>query len=191
LTERKITIITGTPGTGKTTLAARLAVTLSISHVDLPPLVEAEGLHLGIDDRGSRIVDLRKVRRRLRQLSRSSLGLVVSSHVPDVAYRSDVKAVVVLRLHPCELKKRLESLKWPASKVKENVAAEALATCLKEALMYYGEGLVRELDVTGLGVEEAVASIAKLVEGSRQSDRVDWLSRALEDEELAKLLAWL
>lgn len=188
----EIIIITGTPGTGKTTLGSMLASVLMASHIDVPELVEAEGLYKGVDEeRGSKIVDLSRVRRRLRRLAKRVAKLVVSSHVPDVAYRSDVGLVVVLRLNPCELKKRLEGLGWPPRKVRENLAAEAVATCLKEAVAYYGDEVVRELNVTHLSVEEAVARLVEVIRGVSEGDRVDWLVEALRDEELARLLASL
>lgn len=193
MSDGRLIIVTGTPGTGKTTLAARLAQALPANHVDLPLLVEEEGLWLGVDEeRGARLVDLARVRRRLRELAkRGGLNLVVSSHIPGVAYRKDVDAVLVLRLHPCELKRRLEALGWPPPKVRENVAAEALAICLNEALSYYGEGVVHEVDVTDMGVEEAAEYLIGVLRGERGVRRADWLSRAIEDEELARLLASL
>lgn len=193
MSNRKLIIITGTPGTGKTTLAAKLANILPADHIDVPLLVEEEGLWADVDvGRGAKVVNLVKVRRRLRALARRRrLRLVVSSHVPDVAYRDDVDIVIVLRLHPCELKKRLEALNWPLSKIKENVAAEALAVCLKEALLYYGEEVVYEVDVTGMSVEEATSYLIELIKVRRKVHRVDWLSRAIEDEELSRLLASL
>jgi len=185
-------VITGTPGTGKTTLGSRLANILTASYVDVADLVEAEGLYEEVDvERGSKIVDLARVRRKLRGLAQKTGKLVVSSHVPDVAYRSDVDLVVVLRLHPCELKKRLEGLGWPTRKVKENVAAEALATCLRDAVAYYGEDVVRELNVTHLSIEVAVSWLVEVVKGVKKGDKVDWLTEALVDDELAKLLATL
>ncbi|MCX8204553.1 MAG: AAA family ATPase [Candidatus Nezhaarchaeota archaeon] len=189
----KLVIITGTPGTGKTTIAAKLASILPANHIDLPFFVEKEGLWLGRDEkRGVKIVDLPKVRRRLRTLAkRSPLKLVVSSHIPDVAFRGDVDVAIVLRLHPCELKRRLEALNWPFPKVRENVIAEVLAVCLKDALSYYGEEAVFEVDVTGLSVEEAAIHLAELLKSRSGARGVDWLSRAIEDEELAKLLALL
>ncbi|MEM4700425.1 MAG: AAA family ATPase [Candidatus Nezhaarchaeales archaeon] len=193
MSDRKLTIITGTPGTGKTTLAAKLATILPANHVDVPLLVEEEGLWVDVDEgRGVKVVDLAKVRKRLRVLAKEgNLKLVVSSHIPDVAYRSDVDAVVVLRLHPCELKRRLEALNWPPSKVRENVVAEVLAVCLKEALSYYGEEVVYEADVTGMSVEEAALHLIELLRAKQKSYRVDWLSKAIEDEELLRLLTLL
>ncbi len=189
---RRVIVVTGTPGTGKTTLAGMLATRLKALHVDVPELVEKEALYKGVDEeRKSKIVDLLQVRNRLRELVRETPRLLlVSSHVPDVAWRRDVKRVVVLRLDPRELKKRLEGLGWPLQKVKENVASEVLGTCFEEAIQYYGEDRVVELDVTGLSIEEAVDRLHLAIKGQGAS-KVDWLSKAVDDEDLAKLLAEL
>ncbi|RLF08104.1 MAG: hypothetical protein DRJ97_08365 [Thermoprotei archaeon] len=189
---RRVIVVTGTPGTGKTTLTSVLAARLKAFHVDVPELVEREALYRGVDKRRrAKIVNLPQVRNRIRELAwKESRLLLVSSHVPDVVWRRDVKKVVVLRLDPRELKRRLEDLKWPLQKVRENVASEALGTCFEEAAQYYGEDKLVELDVTGLSIEEAVDRLHLAIKG-RIACKVDWLSKAVDEEDLARLLAEL
>ena len=51
-------IITGTPGTGKTTLARELSLKLDLEYIDVNKLVETDGLSIGFDrDRKCKIVD--------------------------------------------------------------------------------------------------------------------------------------
>ena len=57
--------------------------------------------------------------------------------------------IVVLRCRPDELKKRLEQRKYPASKIMENVDAEALDDCLIETVGLHNAANIFELDTTG------------------------------------------
>jgi adenylate kinase len=43
-------LITGTPGTGKSTLSQAVAKLLNFNHIDIPQIVKSEGYHDGWDD---------------------------------------------------------------------------------------------------------------------------------------------
>lgn len=184
-------IITGTPGTGKTTLSARLAEALSFNHIDVSIFVEREGLYRSIDRaRGSKIVKLNRLRSRLKELLKEvERGVVFSSHIPDVLPKRLVKYVIVLRMDPKALFKRLVSMGWSEAKVKENVASEVLGSCVAQALNYYGERRVYELDVTSKSLEDLIKEAFKIVTGRIEAKTsIDWLAKVDEDEELAELL---
>ena len=56
-------LITGTPGTGKTTLAESVAATLGLTHVDVGKAIREQELHCGWDeDFQCHIVDEDKAR---------------------------------------------------------------------------------------------------------------------------------
>jgi len=171
-------------------LGKGLAEAFSLMHVDVPLLVEKEGLYSDVDrDRGSKVVSLSKLRRRLHGLLMETGGLVASSHVPDVLPSRDVDYVLVLRIDPRALLHRLLSRGWPEGKVKENVASEALGICLAQALDYYGEVKVYELDVTNKSLEDVLEEATKMIKGEVKKTTIDWLAKAEEDEDLASLLA--
>lgn len=57
-------LITGTPGTGKTTLASQVAAATGLKHFNIGDLVKAEQLHTGWDDEfNCLVIDEDKVRR--------------------------------------------------------------------------------------------------------------------------------
>ncbi len=56
-------LVTGTPGTGKTTVCGMLAAATSLRHVEIGALVKQEELHCGWDDEfNCYIIDEDKVR---------------------------------------------------------------------------------------------------------------------------------
>ena len=87
--------------------------------------------------------------------------------------------VIVLRVRPEILQKRLEARDYSDSKIRENLEAEALGVCTAEAYDIYGEN-VCEVDVTDLTVEEIVDLLVDVIDGKiefsvGEIDFMDWL----------------
>ena len=152
--------LTGTPGTGKTTVAARLETALEV--IELNRLIEAEGLIAGEDpDRDSWIADLEAVRNRLAGRD----DVVFDSHL---AHRLDVDRVVVLRCRPDRLRERLIGRGEPPAKAAENAEAEALDLVLAEAVEAHGEPAVYEVDTTDRSVEAVARDVEAAIAGDRE-----------------------
>ncbi len=176
----RIIVISGTPGTGKTSVARRVAEELGAFYVNLSELVIKEKLYTSVDEeRGAYVADLDALEERLRRLAEEKGLLVVDSHYGEVAPPDLVDKVIVLRLDPEVLEKRLRERGWPEKKVKENVAAEVLGVCTVNAVEEQGEDKVYEVDVTGKSLDEVVAEVLRIIRGERGEPgaRIDWLSR--------------
>lgn len=155
--------LTGVPGTGKSTIAAALALR-GVGVVDLNEFARARGLLRERDAaRGSFVVDMDELADALHRalLVLDDEVVVVEGHF---AHEMDVHAVVLLRCEPMVLYERLKRRGWPEAKVRENVEAEALDVLAQEVL---DSGVPAvELDVTRLGVEEAAAAVSRFAERS-------------------------
>jgi adenylate kinase len=151
--------LTGTPGTGKTTVAGYLDTDLPV--IDVNRRIEAADLTAGVDaDRGSWIADLAAVRDRFADLD----DVVLESHL---AHRLPADRVVVLRCAPAALDARLRERGEPAAKAAENAEAEALDLLLAEAVAEHGEGNVYEIDTT----DREPAAVARTVEAVIRGER--------------------
>lgn len=154
-------VLTGTPGTGKTTVAEEIGERLGIEVHHLNDLIREEGLHEGEDeDRGSLIADNDAIRDHLGDWS----GLL-DSHL---AHHFDADAAIVLRCHPDELETRLGERGEPAAKIAENAESEALDIVLSEAVRAYGEGHVYEIDTTDRTVDAVVDDVVAVLRGERE-----------------------
>ena len=161
-----IIFLTGTPGTGKTTVSHLLKEQLSVKLVDINQLVEDENIYTGYDPEwGYKIVDILSLCQTLNDIIDKSEGnLLVEGHLSHFCDRADL--VVVLRTHPSVLEKRLQNKGFKDLKVNENVTAEALDICAFEAYQKY-QNKAHEIDTTDKTPLEIVELIKKVVNGEK------------------------
>jgi adenylate kinase len=183
---RRVILVTGTPGVGKTTVSRSLASKLDAVYISLAELVERERLISGVDKaRGTLIADTDRVSKRMQEIIKSSeCDVIVDGHYAvDVVPTKDVHMVFVLRRDPSELKNVMENRGFKERKLWENLAAEILDVCLWDAVSVCGSDKVCEIDASGRRIEEVVEDIILMLEGRKkcQVGIVDWLGK-LEGE---------
>jgi adenylate kinase len=183
---RRVILVTGTPGVGKTTVSHSLVSKLDAVYISLAELVERERLISGVDKaRGTLIADTDRVSKRMQEIIKSSeCDVIVDGHYAvDVVPTKDVHMVFVLRRDPSELKNVMENRGFKERKLWENLAAEILDVCLWDAVSVCGSDKVCEIDVSGKRIEEVVEDIILMLEGRKkcQVGIVDWLGK-LEGE---------
>ena len=174
--------VTGTPGTGKKSIAPRLASKLGVQCVGLGALVSAGGV--GKEEE----VDTDKLR---ALMSRTLAGKpVVFGHlVPYVLERSLVERVVVLRCEPAVLKKRLAKRGYPPRKTVENVEAELIGLLAADSRTAFGSRKVLEFDTTKTNPIRAAAALRVLLERGEKMAGIDWASRYDSARKLRSLLS--
>jgi len=190
---RRILVVTGTPGVGKSTVARLLASRTDAELISLGDLVKNEGLHLGMDRRRDTLIaDLERLSQRVREMIDGKPGnAVVEGHyAAEVVSPSGVRLVFVLRRDPSELKSVLTCRGYGKEKVRENSAAEILDVCLYDAVKRCGVGRVCEIDATGRKAEDVAEEILLVLEGKRECrvGVVDWLGRLEAKGELDRYL---
>lgn len=186
-------IITGTPGTGKTVVAKRLAKALGARYISITEIAAKHKLFKGFDrQRRSRIVDTAKARLKVeRSLSKGELT-ILDTHVPEgIVPEKMTRKVVVLRCHPRILEARLRARGWKSSKIRENVLAELLDTCLIASVEHYGWRRVVQLDTSRTLLKHSVSMAKRLV--ARRSFfhkiSVDWIATLEREGQLERYLA--
>lgn len=137
----KTIAITGTPGTGKTTLAKKLAKNLNYHYIDVTKLISSNKLAEGYDmQRATKIVDAKKLNRFLinciKQLKKQNKikGIIIDSHLSHYLPRKYVDFCIVTKCGIKELNKRLKKKKFHKSKIQENLQAEIFDVCRNEAM---------------------------------------------------------
>jgi len=166
--------ITGTPCTGKTTIASKLNGRL----IKINDLARSHGFIMGVDEnKGYEIIDIEKLSSYLHELIRNcDETLIVEGHVAHLLDGAD--KIIVLRVHPDKLKARLEARNYSEAKIRENLEAEALGVCSAEAYDKYDE--IYEVDVTDLTITGATRLIEDIIENGGDYpvgsiNYMDWL----------------
>ncbi len=153
--------LTGTPGTGKSSVAERVADLLDVDVTHLNEEIREEGLYTGRDEeRDTLIADLDAVTDHL-----GDWGGLLDSHL---AHRFDADAVIVLRCAPEELTERLERRGESTETAAENAESEALDIILSEAVRSHGEEHVYEIDTTGRSVAAVTDDVVDVLRGERE-----------------------
>ncbi len=157
--------LTGTPGTGKSTVARRLAGRFRVAEVGA-----ARGRGRAV------VVDVPKL---ARALSRTGRAPVVDLIVGHLAHLLPVREAIVLRCHPLELARRLaRARRGTPSERRANVVCEATDVVLGE--VDRRRVPVFEIDTTGRSVESVARAVARRLArgGPARRGTVDWLADA-------------
>jgi len=149
--------LTGTPGTGKTTIAEVLQEK-GFTVIDLHKIAIDEQVTEGIDKkRDSIILDPLRLNVLVKKIYDSSETIIFEGHIAHLL--SCMDKAIVLRCRPDILLKRLEDKSWKKEKIRENLEAEIIDVILCESVDAYGESNVFEIDTTNGTVEEIVENI--------------------------------
>ena len=156
-----IIAVTGTPGTGKSTVAKELAKALKYKFVNVNQFIKEQNLSDGFDkERDCEIIDVKKLNKTLEKFLKNK-NAVVDSHLSHNLPKKLVDVCVITKCELKELRKRLESRKYSEEKIRENLEAEIFNTCYQEAVQNGHKALV--VDTTnGFKVKELMILI-KLV----------------------------
>jgi adenylate kinase len=167
--------LTGTPGTGKTTVADLLTDEATVVHLN-DAVREHDLTDRTDEERGTLVVDVDRVAEWLADRPADGGTTLVESHL---AHLFDADRVVVLRCHPEELAERLErrddaehepekSPEMVARSAAENAEAEALDVVLAEAVDRHGPDSVFEVDTTGRNPADVAADVRAVLRGERE-----------------------
>jgi adenylate kinase len=168
--------LSGTPGTGKTSVGEALARRGHMV-VEVNQLAKEKGL-LGRKDR----------RRETREVDTAALDKAISKEealkdavlVGHLSHLLSVDLIIVLRCRPSVLATRLAERGYPEAKVKENVEAEALDVVLIEATESGRQ--VLEIDTTAKSVDEVLEAMVEILAGEREKyaiGHIDWSEEVL------------
>ncbi|MBI5253662.1 MAG: adenylate kinase family protein [Euryarchaeota archaeon] len=163
-----IIIITGTPGTGKTTTANFLSSKINCRCIRISEF--ADEACTGVEG-NSKIIDVKKLSKKIKKIIQGDA--IIEGHLSHLLGIGDI--VIVLRTNPKILKQRLLKQGFKGEKLRENLEAEALDVCLIESLERHSH--VYEIDTSEKTPETIVKDVLRILKGETDEykpGKIDW-----------------
>ncbi len=129
-----VIVVSGSVGTGKTTLSKKLSKSLGYSYIDVSKLIKEEKLSSGYDEKNEcEIIDVQILNKFLISLIKEGKNLIIDSHLSHYLPKKYVGLCIVTTCDINILKDRLKKRKYNAKKIRDNVEAEIFDTIVIEA----------------------------------------------------------
>ena len=131
----KAIVVSGTPGTGKTTFAKELARRSGFLYLDVNELIDEKGLCEEYDKkRGCKVIDEKRlIDELIKTIKESKEVLVIDSHMAHTLPEEYVKKCFITTCDLKELERRMKERGYSVEKIRENLDAEIFETCRTEA----------------------------------------------------------
>ena len=145
-------LVTGVPGTGKTTISKKLAEILNLTHINVGHYAKNH-FDFPIEE-GEIVVDEILMEEELEKLE----NIIIDSHIPFKADKA-----IILRCSPTVLFDRLSKRNYNMEKIKDNLLSEILDYVVCEAKDIFDEKDIYE--VLSENMDDAIKEILEIVKG--------------------------
>lgn len=160
---KKIIVISGTPGTGKTTLANELSLLFKKEAINISNFAKKHSILEEFDEKRDtfEVSEEKLVEKLTEEIEKSEDLMFIEGHMSHFLPKNRVKLCIICKCELKELKKRLEKRKYSETKVKENLECEIFDICLNEAIEKNHN--IEILDCTKID-KKTIDSIKKIIE---------------------------
>jgi adenylate kinase len=191
----QILIVSGTPGTGKTTISKNISNYIKAKVISLNELAISENLIVKYDaKRETSVINNKKIISFLIELiedyKKEDLEfLIIESHFSDIVPEQYINFVIILRCDPDELYNRLKRRGYKREKIRENVQSEILGNCVNYFINKPLNIPILEIDTTNVSIESITKTIVDILRKKIDIDdfyagKVDWLEKLFQEDRL-------
>jgi len=191
----QILIVSGTPGTGKTTISKNISNYIKAKVISLNELAISENLIVKYDaKRETSVINNKKLISFLIELiedyKKEDLEfLIIESHFSDIVPEQYINFVIILRCDPDELYNRLKRRGYKREKIRENVQSEILGNCVNYFINKPLNIPILEIDTTNISIESITKTIVDILRKKIDIDdfyagKVDWLEKLFQEDRL-------
>lgn len=191
----QILIVSGTPGTGKTTISKNISNYIKAKVISLNELAISKNLIVKYDvKRETSIINNKKLISFLIELiedyKKEDLEfLIIESHFSDIVPEQYINFVIILRCDPDELYNRLKRRGYKREKIRENVQSEILGNCVNYFINKPLNIPILEIDTTNVSIESITKTIVDILRKKIDIDdfyagKVDWLEKLFQEDRL-------
>ncbi|MHA1318241.1 MAG: adenylate kinase family protein [Promethearchaeota archaeon] len=191
----KILIVSGTPGTGKTTVSQNLLNNFKAKVISLNELAISEKLIINYDvERETSVINEKKlihyIIKLIERYNKLDLEiLIIESHFSDIVPGQFIDFIIILRCDPDELYVRLKERGYKKEKIRENVQSEILGNSANFFLNKQLNKPILEIDTTNNNVDVITKTITKILTGKVDVNefiigKIDWLEKLSQEDRL-------
>ncbi|MFX0048009.1 MAG: adenylate kinase family protein [Candidatus Hermodarchaeota archaeon] len=191
----QILIISGTPGTGKTTISNKISRFIDAKVISLNELAISENLIEKYDaKRETSVINDKKLINFIIETieynkKENPEFLIFESHFSDIVPEQYIDFVIILRCDPDELHNRLKRRGYKKEKVRENVQSEILGNCVNYFMNKPLNTPILEIDTSKMSIESITKTIVKIL--TKKIDlkdfyvgKIDWLEKLFQEDRL-------
>lgn len=193
----KIVIISGTPGTGKTSVSRKISEMVDANLISLNELAISENFTLEYDKkRDTNIVDFDKlipyVTKHIDVLKKQKQKyLIIEGHFSDIIPNKFIDYSFVLRCDPEYLYNRLKERDYNKKKIIENIQAEILGNCANYLIQKQLKSPIYEIDTTHLTIDSVATIIMDIIVNNKNGEKfvigkIDWLEKLASENRLSE-----
>jgi adenylate kinase len=179
--------LTGTPGTGKTTVSNQFKNKIEI--INLNNLIDKYEQLWEYDlYRKTKIINIKKLNKIVYSYIHNNKIdnniILIEGHLSHLL--KDINKVILLRTHPQELKRRLIKRNWNKNKIKENIESEILDIILCECVRNFSKNDIFEIDTTNKKIKDIFYIIDDIIKKNFRFNpkyhigNIDWSNEILK-----------
>ncbi|MFO8019323.1 MAG: adenylate kinase family protein [Promethearchaeia archaeon] len=195
-------IISGSPGTGKTTISKYISDILKNTHLlSLNDIVIKKKFTLSYDkDRDTHVADFEKllpyVNKKIKNLEKRSFKyLIIEGHFADIIPSKFIDYIFILRCHPDILKERLNEREYSEKKIYENLQAEILGNCTNFLLEKELNKPIYELDTTTKSPKDSAKIIIRIIKNQIDTKKykvgkINWMEDLSKENRLIEFFEY-
>lgn len=175
--------LTGTPGTGKTSIS-RILSKNNIEIINLNEFIFKKFKYEYDKSRKTKIIDIPKLNNYFNINLENKILVVIEGHLSHFLHCID--KVILLRCHPKELKKRLLKRNWNKKKINENIESEILDIILCESIKIHKKKNIFEIDTTKKDIKSVGSIILDIINNNFKENKIykigniDWIEEIYE-----------
>ena len=159
-----IIIITGTPGTGKSTVANYIAAKFKFIKINIKQIIRTHNLSECYDNkRKCNVVDEKKFAKAMEKeiVENKGKNILLDSHLSHYISPKKVDLCIVCNCDISVLNVRLKKRRYNKEKIRENLDCEIFDVCYNEALEF-GHNVIKLNTTKGINKQELNSIISSL-----------------------------